>query len=176
MNAMSEVLKIWLPVLTAVGGGLWALWLYIDHRRETRNAGEKERARTAETRLLESRKPFLELQLRLYFDAARVAGVLITETFNSPDWEEAVKRFWSLYWAELSVVESKAVETAMFRLGEAIKIYTKEGGKDKSDLQSAAYDLAHNIRWAIADAWGWAEPDERDKAQLDRPFAMVSEV
>jgi hypothetical protein len=176
MNAIADVLKIWLPVLTGVGGGLWALWLYIDHKRETRAAEEEERAKAAETRLIESRKPFLELQLRLYFDAARVAGVLVTETFDSLPWHEAVKRFWALYWAELAMVESNAVETAMVRLGQAIKIYTKESGRDKSDLQSAAYDLAHNIRWAIADAWGWAAPEEGGTSRKERPFVLVSEV
>jgi hypothetical protein len=63
VDRLSDVLKVWLPVLTTVGGGLWGLWLYFDHRKDGQRA-----------RLIESQKAFLELQLRLYSEVAVVAG------------------------------------------------------------------------------------------------------
>jgi hypothetical protein len=157
MNGATEILTILLPVATTVGGALWGLWLYIDHKNEVRESEREQHQREARSRLIEGQKPFLELQLRLYFEAAEVTGNLVTETVDSPEWNMALKRFWALYWSKLSMVENAEVEGEMEKFGDAIEVLVKKGGNDKTGLQNASYDLAHAIRRAIEEAWGSTE-------------------
>jgi hypothetical protein len=155
MDLVADVLKIWLPVLTGVGGGLWAFWLYIDHKREARRLDREQRQKEARTRLIEGQKPFLELQLRLYMETAQVAGQLVTFEWNSDQWKNSRQRFWALYWSELSMVESKDVETAMEQFGEALITYERMPDEvSQHALQIRAYHLAHAIRSSIESGWG----------------------
>jgi hypothetical protein len=67
-----------LPVLTIVGGALWALYTYLDHQSEVQREATRQANKEAITRRLEAQKPFLEKQLALYFEAAQIAGKLVT--------------------------------------------------------------------------------------------------
>jgi hypothetical protein len=93
--------------LATIVGGIWIVVTYIPGQREL-----------TVTRLFESRKPFLELLLKLYNETAQVAGKLVSSDYGSPDWNKACYRFWELYWSELCVVEDKKVEESMEAVGE----------------------------------------------------------
>lgn len=150
-----EILKVWVPVATTGAGGLWAFWLYVDHKREKHRAEALEAERANRTRSLESRRPFLELQLRLYVEAAQVVGQLVSQQFGSTSYKEAEKRFWALYWSELSMVESQEVENQMVLVGNVVELLRERGDEEsfKPQLRDAAYDLAHIIRREIETAW-----------------------
>jgi hypothetical protein len=153
-TAILAVVQAWLPVLTVVAGGLWGLFTYIDHQKEVQRQSTAESERNAATRRIEAQKPFLEKQLALYFEAAQVAGKLVTLDVKSSDWQSAEQRFWALYWSELSMVEHKIVEQMMVQFGTALKAYKSEqSSATKSAIDSAALDLAHAIRAGIEEAW-----------------------
>ena len=159
MEKAIDLLVKLLPVLVAIAGGLWALFTYIDHADDARRSEER-------TRLVEVQRPYLEKQTALYFEAAQVAGQIATADGSGPEWEGARKRFWQLYWSELSMVESHQVEIAMGELGKSLKSYDAavalaasaakdaEVAKAHSGLQRDALELAHAIRNSIWDSWG----------------------
>jgi hypothetical protein len=106
--------------------------------------------------------------LKLYFATARVVGSLVSENPRSPDWETARRKFWALYWSELSMVESELVERAMKDFGDKLRELEKApeltplttardpvGDAFVEPLREPAYKLAHAIRVAIEDAWLW---------------------
>lgn len=133
-----------LSSLTAIGGGVWIVVTYMRAQREL-----------VATRLFESRKPFLELRLRLYSEAAQVAGKLVTETYGSSEWIKAIFRFWELYWSELSAVEDANVEAAMVALGKVIGNIATSGAKQphQGELEAATYRLAHAVRDGLVPEW-----------------------
>ena len=155
MEAALKVVQACLPVLTVVVGALWALYTYLDHQKEvTREAARQEKQQTT-ARLLEAQRPFLEKQLALYFEAAQVAGKLVTLKPGNAEWDNNENRFWQLYWSELSMVESPAVEVAMVKVGERLSNY-KNSPNNKEPTQAldgSVYDLAHAIRDGIQAAW-----------------------
>jgi hypothetical protein len=66
-----------------------------------------------------NRQPFLQKQLEVCFQATETAGHLASET-DPKEWEKARITFWTLYWGTLSIVEDRAVERAMVKLGRLI--------------------------------------------------------
>jgi hypothetical protein len=109
----------------------------------------------AETRNLEARKQFLTRQLELYTDATRTAAKLANLDTSSSDRPAVERRFWELYWGELSMVESREVEGAMKRMGDCLG--GNCGGCPASDLRQCALALAHACRQSLAESWGVAD-------------------
>lgn len=72
----------------------------------------------------------------------------------------AKKRFWELYWAELSMVENEEVESKMVVMKDALKPTA-----NLADRQQAALELARAIRDSMARSWGIRELDAPITAQ-----------
>jgi hypothetical protein len=148
MHALLEILKGWLPVLTAVIGGLWGLITYLDNQRRT---AEKE----SQTLLIQAQQPFLQKQLSLYFETSTIVGKLVTEDPHSESWKASDGRFWALYWSELAMVETRELEAAMKNFGDILRIYERSpDAGTKERLESAALAVAHAIRASVERGWG----------------------
>jgi len=71
--------------------------------------------------LLENLKSFWEYQNKLYAETLKVVSELVlNEDIASPEFLNAYKRFWVLYWSELPTCESKEVEAAMVNIKDLI--------------------------------------------------------
>ncbi|HYC12735.1 MAG TPA: hypothetical protein VEC75_00700, partial [Stellaceae bacterium] len=77
MDTLVDLIIRVTPVLTAVIAGLWALYTYINHLDEARRAAALQAQADARTRQIASQKPFLEVQLKLYFETSQVVGHLV---------------------------------------------------------------------------------------------------
>jgi hypothetical protein len=118
------------------------------------NAARENEALTrrneAEKRRVEAAAPFLELRQRRYMEAIQAAGILVNPENHLPgEIKKAEKRFWELYWAELSMVEGPEVEATMMRLGDALK-----PNSTPTPEQIASYVLAHALRDSLVQSWG----------------------
>lgn len=124
------------------------------------NQGRQAEAQLAATRareaqvvaVRESRKPFLERQLALYFEAAKAASQLATLPQGTA-WNNARQRFWELYWGELGLVEDADVQTAMVNFGRALNDLHK-GAVPAAGLDVLALRLAHACRNSLREGWG----------------------
>lgn len=100
---------------------------------------------------VEAAKPFLDLRQKLYLEAIQNAGIIVNPNEHTDmEMKKAMKRFWELYWAELCLVESKEVESAMIRLGETIT----DTNTPIIGRQRAAVKLAHMLRDSLIKSWG----------------------
>jgi hypothetical protein len=179
-SELLEIIKAWLPVLTVVGAAVWGLVTYLDTQRKAESArleqsktvegqrlaqqkeAESQRqaqvAREATTRRLEAQKPFLTKQLELYFETAKVVGILVTAEKELGDYLSAKQRFLALYWSELAMVEHGNVERAMVEMNKALETWERSApGSSRAEVQQAAYRLSHAIRDAISSAWSGAD-------------------
>ena len=111
-------------------GSVWAAWTYFD-KKET-----------------EFRKPFWEAQLRLYFEATDTAS----KVANLPEGkqrDEAVDRFWQLFYGPLRVVEDNDnVSKAM--VGFATCVRQKCG---QTELQNLSLRLADACTRSLGETW-----------------------
>jgi hypothetical protein len=141
-------LEQWVKALSMLGAVVAFAWGVVQFV-----AGQQAQM---ETRRIEATKPFLERQLKLYTEATQAAATLATS--KSPqDLDAALKKFWSLYWGELALVEDKRVEAAMVQFGRALG----SGGTGTQQLQQASLALAHACRDSLAESWGvrqWRNP------------------
>jgi hypothetical protein len=138
-----------------------------------------ERAVSAEKNALrDSQKTFLERQLQLYFEVSRVTAKLATLPAKLPDngpannetYEWANRRFWELYWDELSIVESPDVARAMVAFGEQLRKVTDcyagkkpDCGSEQGQLTALSYRLAGKLRESIQIGWGYSLPETEQK-------------
>ena len=140
-------LDAWIKALSILGGVVAFGWGVIQFIA-SQNA-------QAETRRIEATKPFLERQLKLYTEATLAAATLATSK-KADELDTATRKFWSLYWGELALVEDKRVEAAMVKFGEAL-----DAGSVGQQLQQHSLALAHACRDSLADSWGvkqWRNP------------------
>jgi hypothetical protein len=160
-NGVLALAQAWLPVLTVVGGALWALYTYLDHAKEaakTLALSEKNLAiernaqseRESRTRLIEAQKPFLDKQLNLYFETSQVVGRLVTEDLSSSNWTKDRARFEELYWSELTMVEHAEVASAMVEFRSVLR----SNPINMDTLRTSALTLAHALRRGIEESWG----------------------
>lgn len=139
----------YLKIITIIGSAIVFIWGVIQF--------SITQAALAETRHIEARKPFLDRQLQLYTEASKAASTLAT----SDDKEElsiAEKKFWSLYWGELALVEDSSVETAMVKFGRELQLE-----RDPNRIKQLSLELAHACRNSLAKSWGvteWRNPHD----------------
>jgi hypothetical protein len=144
---LPENLDGWIKTLSTLGAALafaWGVFQFVTAQHAQ-----------AETRRIEATKPFLDLQLKLYTEATKVVATIATSTVAT-DVDVATKRFWALYWGEMSLVEDAKVESAMVAVSMALN-----QGKTGSELGQQSLSLAHAIRDSLANSWGveqWRNP------------------
>jgi hypothetical protein len=124
--------------------------------RQQREAEQKQKE--IEAALREARKPFLQRQQELYFEAATQAAKLATLN-GGPEREGARKRFYQLFWGEMSVVEDRAVEEEMVKFKQALEAYEAEKSENqqasRSELEQRSLRLAWSCRDSLARGWGY---------------------
>lgn len=150
----AEILKVLIAVVGASATFCWGVWTWRTARRDQLQALREQSERQAEARRIEATRPFLEKQLELYAEAARVCARIA----SAHDHDTAVARFWELYWGELALVENREVEARMVHFGQALQ-YMPE---DRSELRQRALELAAACRASLARSWGvdaWVAPD-----------------
>jgi hypothetical protein len=143
---MVETIAKWATIVVTVAGLMWGV------------------ASVLQSRAIDARRPFLDLQLKLYQEATKTTAILATSS-DATELASAERRFWQLYWGELAMVENGGiraqkggVEGAMVRFGDELRKQTR----DQSALQRLSLDLAHTCRDSLAESWGvrdWRTPD-----------------
>jgi hypothetical protein len=137
----------WVKVLSLLGAVItfsYGVFQYIRNEQ-----------RQAESRRVEATKPFLERQLKLYTEATQAAATLATSN-DETERTAALKRFWSLYWGELALVEDRKVEVAMVQFGKGLQ---DQGAS--AEIKQLSLQLAHACRDSLAKSWGvqeWQSP------------------
>lgn len=137
----------WVKLFSIVGAVVafaWGVFQYVQNEQ-----------RQVESRRIEATKPFLERQLKLYTEATQAAATIATSD-NPAERTAALKRFWSLYWGELALVEDAKVEAAMVQLGRALE--QKAPG---DQIKRLSLTLAHACRDSLGKSWGvkeWQTP------------------
>jgi hypothetical protein len=144
MTTVEGVAK-WVTILATAGAFCWTV------------------VSALQSHAIDARRPFLDLQLKLYQEATKTASVLATSD-DTQELKAAEARFWQLYWGELGLVENGGiksenggVESAMVRFGGELQ----KGGKDRGLLKNLALALAHTCRNSLAQSWNvrdWQAP------------------
>lgn len=113
----------------------------------------------------EAMAKFKELQTTKYKEATEtISNIIYSDNYQSPAFRKSLKRFWQLYWVELSAVEADTVENTMKRLGDFIvelekKNFENMTEEEKADLYHLGYEVAQAIKvssknWELPEGFG----------------------
>jgi hypothetical protein len=158
-KAILALIQALLPAMTAIVGGLWVAFTYLDHQKETRDQQLIQASKDNRTRMLEARKPFIDKQLALYIETAQVAGRLVSVSppeVGSGTWRTNFDRFEQLYWAELSMVEDEGVKEAMQEFAKMLRLINNvrlTSTTEMGELKQLSYGLARALRSGIEKTW-----------------------
>jgi hypothetical protein len=158
-TAILALIQGLLPAMTAIVGGLWVAFTYLEHQNESRLAQQEQAKKDNVTRLLEAKKPFITKQLELYIKSAEIAGELVSinPDVSKADWIKTLREFEKLFWTELSMVEDDNVKKAMQDLYPRLKWMrdqTEFMTEDKLlPIQESSYQLAKALRISIEASW-----------------------
>jgi hypothetical protein len=90
METLEKIAK-WVTILVTVAGFVWGV------------------GSALQARAIDARRPFLDLQLKLYQEATKTTAILATS--NDPNELRTTEiRFWQLYWGELAMVENGGIK------------------------------------------------------------------
>lgn len=100
-----------------------------------------------------NRRPFLERQLALCFEAIDACSKLATET-DITEWSKARSTFWRLYWGPLCVVEDRAVADAMYDVGKFVpRPGVEPSSLPMTEIERPSIALAHVARALVLKSW-----------------------
>jgi len=103
---------------------------------------------TAAQQAHERQKPFVETQMKYYFEAAETAAQ-IPRTSNDAARQKLIARFWQLYWGPLAVVEDEEVEAAMVAYGRQLR----QEPQNAAALETRSLGLARACRASLKRLW-----------------------
>jgi hypothetical protein len=158
-TAILALIQGLLSAMTAIIGGLWVAFTYLEHQTKARKEQEEQTKRENTARLLEARKPFIDKQLELYIRTAKVAGALVSVNTGIPraEWMKTFREFEELYWTELSMVEDERVKQAMQDLYPRLKWARDQAEVVPEEkwlaIQQSSYRLAKALRSSIEATW-----------------------
>ncbi len=155
-----------IQVLSIIVASVLSIWSFNGARKKEAEARiveaqkyEQQRTDDARRQRIEAAKPFLEMRQQKYMEAIKVAGVLASpDVHTAEEIKVAEKRFSELYWAELSLVEARNVESSMVMLAGSLGKYSQP-----TPRQQAALKLAHDLRDSLVESWGVDEQYVRNK-------------
>lgn len=151
-----------LPAMTAIVGGIWVAFTFLENQKAARVVELSQAARDNSTRLIEARKPFLDKQWALYIETAQVVGALIGYQYSydtqKPDemWNANWLRFHQLYWAELALVMDAEVQKPLDAFLESLEpVPNTPPSTDQQyeELRKAGRELSFALHRSIQKGW-----------------------
>jgi len=131
--------------------GIWATYNEYKKQNDEKNLREIERH---EQTAREFRKHFYDVQFSLYAEACEVTSILATEEIGSPDYIEARKKFFRLFWGRLAIVEEVSVESGMVHFKNLLIQYENNPNEiNEESLMQASLQLSHAARNYTVNVW-----------------------
>lgn len=101
----------------------------------------------------EFRKPLYEERLATFKSVCKCTGILATQEKGDPEWAEARREFWYLYYGPLCLVEDQGVERATALFGEEFLSSLRTDELNAPKLQKLALNLAGECKRSLGSTW-----------------------
>ena len=155
MSTTEVIVKLTVPTITLIGI-LVGVWQFNKGQKSLQDKELSQRKFELKKMLIgnefEAIAKFKEIQLTKYKEATEiVSNVVYEENYETVEFKKNLKRFWQLYWVELSSVEDSEVESTMKELGDYIKVLENRNFEsitksEETELQNLGYDVAQAIK------------------------------
>jgi hypothetical protein len=154
-STMTNIANQIISPLITISGILIGVWQFNQGQKNLQEK-ELEQRRFELTKMqvgseFEAIAKFKEIQSAKYREATEIiSNIIYTENYQSPEFKKYLKRFWQLYWVELSAVEDENAESAMVSLGDYIKeLQMKNFNPINSSEKAKLFNLGYNVAQAI---------------------------
>jgi hypothetical protein len=124
-----------------------ATMAYVAQDRATTSQKDVAALQQASQQAHERQQPFIDAQMRYYFEAAETAAQIPRSEGSARD--KLARRFWQLYWGPMAVVEDQEVEKAMVAYGRQLRIEPA----DSAMLENLSLGVARACRSSLQRLW-----------------------
>jgi hypothetical protein len=165
-QAVLSLIQGLLPAMTAIVGGLWIAFTYIEHQKDARDqaskqaaeAGQQAALNTAATQALANKelryklyevyRPMLEKRDSDHYEMAQSVAKLLSNDVSNAEWTSAHIKFWEVYWG-VSVLGLGTLHEKAKQFGDVMEKYKVSQDKEtRSALEKGAAELSQELtRW-----------------------------
>jgi hypothetical protein len=152
-------LKGFWPYATAIAVAAWVVFTWSADRVKESENKRAESDRQAQVRIYEARKPFLDEQLKVYFEISRLGGQLSQLAPTDPRWSNLTRQFKDLMFGELNSIADDGVWLQASFIEDAIDHVDPSRDKDGynqkylGDLADASRKMGQEIKKSIESQW-----------------------
>ena len=140
-----------LAILVSAAGIAVGLHQFNEGQKAARQDAQDRASHELATRNEELKKTYWQEQTSIYIEGSRYAGLIANaKTLHEVDQE--VKRFFSLYWGPMSLLEHVEVEKAMVAFGKEVTAW-QETKQKPAEIKNRSYQLAHCMSQSLAKTW-----------------------
>ena len=140
-----------LAILVSAAGIAVGLHQFNEGQKAARQDAQDRAFNELATRNEELKKTYWQEQKSIYIEGSRYAGLIANaKTLHEVDQE--VKRFFSLYWGPMSLLEHVEVEKAMVAFGQEVTAWQETKHKP-AEITKRSYQLAHCMKQSLAKTW-----------------------
>jgi hypothetical protein len=165
-QAVLSLVQGLLPAMTAIVGGLWVAFTYMQHQKEARDQASEQATASAQQawsnaiatrelankelryKLYEIYRPMLEKRDADHYAMAQSVAKLLSNDVSSAEWNNARATFWEVYWG-ISVLGLDSLHERAKQFGEILEKYkTSQDKETRAALEKAATELRPELaRW-----------------------------
>jgi hypothetical protein len=176
-QAMLSLAQGLIPVMTAIVGGLWVAFTYIQQQRDLQvQAANQAKVAAAQAerelrfKVAEMYKADLERLDAVQFELGQVVGRLLSRDVAKPEWNDDYQKFWDIYWG-MFVVGHPELRDSSAAFGDALIDYKK--AQDTAN-RVRLEETARTLEGALIDQVGKAEVDLMRRLLSDPNFFSAS--
>lgn len=107
----------------------------------------QEKRKANESARIEAAKPFSTKQQEIYLELVKTTAILSNRQ-GHPEWEEAAKNFWVMFWGVIPMVADRGVAVAIDQFAA-----TFDKVEDEIAMRNASMDLARACRKSLGESW-----------------------
>jgi hypothetical protein len=158
-----------LPAMTAIVGGLWIAFTYVEHQKEARieasdnaqkafvesvrqsNLSHEIASKEMRYKLFDIYKPTLDARDSDHFALAHTVAVLLSHDVSTDEWNAAYTKFWESYW-DVGVSNLDRLRDKATKFGESLKKYkASQDAASRADFEATGKQLVGEVVYWIGE-------------------------
>jgi hypothetical protein len=153
-----------LPAMTAIVGGLFAVFTYLDHQDEAQRLIAIQLEKDRVSRLAQASQPYAKKQLDLFSETGRLLGKIISYGPTTQEYTDSRRRLKEIQHGEMMLIGGSKFVTEMENMESQLTQYEANPDDAQRKLISArAEGIGEAMRSELLYLWSWRGEEKEAK-------------
>jgi hypothetical protein len=172
--ALLSLLQGLLPAMTAIVGGLWVAFTYLNQQAEAQRLQIEQRDKDRTAHLFEASKPYFEKQLALFVETSHILGKLTSSKPDTKEWVDADNRLKEIQRGEAVLVGGSEYVSQMEAIVSELTQYAAKPEEEKRmKLIARSQSIGEAMRTELLYGWNWRGEDRAGAVKFRNGIPML---